>query len=175
MSDSWEDHPAVASALAVVRNRTDDVEVSWEPYLLVVRDTIAAVGVRNSESRSVALVNHVDGRWCTPPLVTTVMLPLQAPARTFRPSFIQRLSVKQAGSPSADGRPPEVAWTVLAGFLAADVRSGVTQSSIDEYEADVADDGFILAVLRARWREKLAMIAIMNDGRHIPCIHPSLR
>ncbi|WP_148222662.1 hypothetical protein [Rhodococcus opacus] len=72
------------------------------------------------------------------------------------------------------GRPPDSSWITISGFVASGARSIAITSSLDEYVADVADDGFILAVLRSPWREKPSVVVVMGDDRRIPCAHPSL-
>nr|EJI93586.1 hypothetical protein JVH1_8882 [Rhodococcus sp. JVH1] len=47
-------------------------------------------------------------------------------------------------------------------------------SSLGGCVVDVADDGFVLAVLRSPWRDKPAVVVAMSDGRRIPCAHTSL-
>ncbi|GAF46905.1 hypothetical protein RW1_035_00480 [Rhodococcus wratislaviensis NBRC 100605] len=145
-----------------------------EPYLVVVREDVAAVALRNAKSRYVIMVNEVDGQWETPQMMTVGELPREAPDRDFRPSFIQRLEIARNGPPSADGGPPESSSITLSGFVASGAQSIEVSSSLDEYVTDVADDGFVLAVLRSPWREKPAVVVALSDGRRIPCAHPSL-
>jgi len=167
------DHPAARSALASFHagGRSGG---AVEPYLVVVREDVAAVALRNAESRYVVMVNEVDGQWETPQMMTVGELPRAAPDRDFRPSFIQRLEISRTGPPAADGGPPDSSWITISGFVASGARSIGITSSLDEYVADVANDGFFLAVLRSPWREKPSVVVVMGDDRRIPCAHPSL-
>ncbi|MCQ4119569.1 hypothetical protein [Rhodococcus tibetensis] len=167
------DHPAAMSAIACFRAGGSG-EGTAEPYLVVVREDVAAVALRDAQSRCVIMVNKVEGQWETPQMVTVGVSPRAAPDRNFRPSFIQRLEIHRSGPPTVDGGPPDSSWITVSGFAASGARSIAVASSLDRCVADVADDGFVLAVLRSPWREKPAVVVAMSDGRRIPCAHPSL-
>ncbi|WP_204165048.1 hypothetical protein [Rhodococcus oxybenzonivorans] len=63
---------------------------------------------------------------------------------------------------------------VLTATAAADVHSVLIRSTLDEFEAPVAEDGFIVALLRAPWRSNPTATAHMMNGQRVPCVQPGL-
>ncbi|WP_157108791.1 hypothetical protein [Aldersonia kunmingensis] len=95
-------------------------------------------------------------------------------SRSFRASYLDRLTVHQVGDPSVGKEPPEFGWMSLSGIAAEGVKRFEVRSSIDTDTGGVGDDGVVLAVLRARWREKLNAAVTLASGEAVAIHHPSV-
>jgi hypothetical protein len=167
-------HPAVriASEAVPLMHRTTAGE-RFGPVRLVERDSDSAVVFAADTTRWVVLVQPGE---VSPEasLILGVPNPRVGFGRSFRASYLARLTVHQCGDPSVAKEPPELGWMSLAGIAAEGVSRFEVRSSVDTDAGDVGADGVVLAVLRAQWREKLHVAVTVAGGETIAIQHPSV-
>lgn len=87
--------------------------------------------------------------------------------RSYRASHLERLTVHQTGDPSIATEEPEFGWLALFGIAADGVSRFQARTSVDTDTGDVGDDGGVLAVLRARWKERPTVVLTQTNSATI--------
>lgn len=174
IDDDLRSHPAVRLAREAVPSAVRDTEERFGPVRLVERDSGTAVVFAGDTSRWVVLVQPGDDSE-----KATVLVGVPNPRigfdRSFRASYLERLSVHQSGDPSSAREQPEFGWLSLAGIAAEGVSRFEVRTSVDTDNGDVGADGVVLAVLRGRWKERPNAVVTLASGETVPIHHPSLR
>lgn len=175
IDEDLRDHSAVRLAGEAVpaMYRTAAGE-RFGPVRLIERDSDVAVVFAADTTRCVVLVQPgSDSPKAS--LILEVPNPGVRFDRSFRASYLERLKIHQSGDPSGAEKPPEFGWMALAGIAAEGVSQFEVRSSLGTDTGGVGADGVVLAVLRARWREKLHVAVTLASGETVPIHHPSLQ
>lgn len=161
-------HSAVrlASEAVPLMHRTT-AGVRFGPVRLIERDSDFAVVFAANTTRWAVLVQP-GGDSPKASLILGVPNPRVGFGRSFRASYLARLTVHQSGDPSVAREPPEFGWMALAGIAAEGVSQFEVRSSLDTDTGGVGADGVVFAVLRARWREKLHVAVTLAGGETVP-------
>lgn len=138
-------------------------------FAVAEREDVVAVVVQNYDTRHVVLVERRENEWAVPTMISGGRSPADAPrpAKTDGPEALHDRAITQSGWPGADGGPPEVAWCAVTGVAAQDACDVLISSEIDEFIAPIRDDGFVLAVVRVRWRERPSITVRTSEGRRV--------
>lgn len=167
-------HPAVRQASdAIPSMHRAAAGQRFGPVRLVERDDDVAVVFAADTSRWAVLVQR-SGTSSEASVILGVPNPRVGVGRSFRVSHLARLTVHQSGDSSIGKQPPEFGWMSLSGIAAQGVTRFEVRSSIDTDTGDVGDDGVVVSVLRARWREKLYAAVTLASGETITINDPSL-
>lgn len=156
-------HPAVER----VRRALDRDELTV--YALAERGNVAAVVVQDDVARYVVFVERRDDEWVVPDIVGGggQDVVTQRPSKTESSSVLHRLAIEKSGPPDAGGGPPDIAWCAVTGTAALDAVEVIVATDSDMHSTTVRPDGFVLAVVRAGWRESPSITVRTRDGRQL--------
>ncbi|RYF52850.1 MAG: hypothetical protein EOO27_27610, partial [Comamonadaceae bacterium] len=124
-------HPAVrlASEAVPLMHRTTSGE-RFGPVRLIERDSDVAIVFAADTTPWAVLVQPGDDS-PKASLILGVPNPRVGFGRSFRASYLSRLTVHQSGDPSDAKEPPEFGWMALAGIAAEGVSQFEVRSSVD--------------------------------------------
>lgn len=141
-------HPAVrlASEAVPLMHRTT-AGVRFGPLRLIECDSDVVVVFAADTTRWAVLVQPgSDSPKAS--VILGVPNPRIGFGRSFRASYLARLTVHQSGDPSVGREPPEFGWMALSGIAAEGVSQFEVRSSLDTDTGGVGADGVVFAVLR---------------------------
>lgn len=153
-------HPAIDVALSAVSG------TGWAAHLVAAverRDTVAVL-VDVPDGRCIVFVGRDDtGQWVAPSIIGGSPCRHTTRAAATRPGCpLDAKQTKRFGTTRSN-----TGWFGLTGYAAADAVAVTVASSLDTHRVDVADDGLVLAAVRACLDENPVIVVHRAGGGDI--------
>ncbi|WP_433568140.1 hypothetical protein ACQP1O_43070 (plasmid) [Nocardia sp. CA-151230] len=153
-------HPAIDVALGAVSGRDRAARL----VAAVERGDTVAVLVDTPDARAIVFIERDGtGQWVAPSLIGESPCRHTTRAATTRRGYpLNAKQTKRVGTTTSD-----TGWFGLTGYAAADAVAVTVASSLDTHRVDVADDGLVLAAVRARLDEDPVVVIHLASGENI--------